>query len=105
MKETIYLIIDQYGVQGMRKNLPNVRRGEVPVKLTINVPKEAFQPPMLSQEVTVEDWRQGIDMADVEFKQSIITAEEAEMIRQARLVKMREILEAQGYTVSEPESA
>jgi hypothetical protein len=44
-------------------------------------------------------------MNDVEFRQSIITPEEAEMIRQRRLEKMRSILKAQGFTVTEPETA
>jgi hypothetical protein len=104
MKEVIYLVVDQRGVQAMRKTLPDVRRGEIPVKLTINVPPEAFSPPTLSQEVTVDDWRQGIELNDVEFKQSIITPDEAEVIRQRRLEKMRAVLEAQGFTVTDPET-
>ena len=51
----------------MRKNLPDVRRGEIPVKLTIAVPPEAFNPPTLAQEITVNDWRQGIELGDVEL--------------------------------------
>ena len=105
MKEVIYLVVDQRGVQNMRKTLPEVRRGEIPVKLTINVPPEAFSPPTLSQEITVNDWRQGIELSDVEFKHDIITPEEAEVIRQRRLEKMRSILEGQGFTVTEPEAA
>ena len=89
----------------MRKTLPGVRRGEIPVKLTINVPPEAFSPPTLSQEITVNDWRQGIELSDVEFKHDIITPEEAEVIRQRRLEKMRSILEGQGFTVTEPKEA
>jgi hypothetical protein len=95
MKEIIYLVVDQRGVQNMRKTLPEVRRGEIPVKRTINVPPEAFSPPTLSQEITVNDWRQGIELRDVEFKHDIITPEEAEVIRQRRLEKMRSILEGQ----------
>jgi hypothetical protein len=34
----------------MRKNLPEVRRGEIPVKLTIAVPPEAFSPPTLARD-------------------------------------------------------
>jgi hypothetical protein len=105
MKETIYLVVDRSGITAMRKNLPEVRRGEIPVKLTITVPPEAFNPPTLSQEITVNDWRQGIDMEDVEFRNSIITADEAEVIRQRRLEKMRTILEAQGYKIEPPDEA
>jgi len=50
MKEIIYLVVDQRGVQNMRKALPEVRRGEIPVKLTINVPPEAFSPPTLARD-------------------------------------------------------
>jgi hypothetical protein len=94
MKEIIYLVVDQRGVQNMRKTLPEVRRGEIPVKLTINVPPEAFSA-TLSQEITVNDWRPGIELSDVEFKHDIIKPEEAEVIRQRRLEKMRSILEGQ----------
>ena len=104
MRTVIYLIADRYGITAMRKNLPDVRRGEVPIKLTVTVPEEAFAPPVLTQEIVVEDWRQGIDLADVEFRKNIITPEEAETIRQNRLAKMREVLEAQGYQVTAPET-
>jgi hypothetical protein len=50
VKETIYLIADRSGILGMRKNLPEVRRGEIPVKLTIAVPPEAFSPPTLARD-------------------------------------------------------
>lgn len=103
MKETVYLVISPYKVERMTKNLPDVKRGEIPVKLMITVPKEAFSPPTLSQEVLVNDWRQGIDLGDVEFRQSVITPEEAETIRQNRLAKMRSVLEAQGYMITEPD--
>jgi hypothetical protein len=95
MKEVIYLVVSQNKVERMTKRLPDLYRGEIPVKLTLNVPKEAFNPPTLDQEVYVEDWRQGIDLEDVEFRQSIITKEEAEVIRQTRLEKMKTVLEAQ----------
>lgn len=65
------------------------------MKLTIAVPPEAFNPPTRAQEITVNDWRQGIELSDVEFRQSTILPEEAELIRQRRLEKMRGILEAQ----------
>ncbi len=42
-------------------------------------------------------------MADVDFEGRAITAEEAQIIREKRLEKMRVILEAQGYTVEKPE--
>jgi hypothetical protein len=103
MKETIYLIVNQNGIQTMRKTLPNVRRGEIPVKLNITIPKEAFAPPTLVQDVVVNDWRQGIELQDVEFRESVITPEEAQIIRERRVEKMKEVLEGQGYTVVAPD--
>jgi hypothetical protein len=41
--------------------------------------------------IGVNDWRHGIDLEDGEFRQSIITPEEAGSIRQRRLEKMREM--------------
>lgn len=87
----------------MAKKLPNIYRGEVIVKLNVHVTDKAFNPPTLDQEVYVDDWRKGIDLEDVEFRQNIITKEEAEEIRQRRLTKMREVLEGQGYQVMPPE--
>lgn len=103
MTETIFLIADAYGIKAFRKTLPDVRRGEIPLKLTITVPKEAFNPPALSKEVVIEDWRQGIELEDVEFRHNIITEAEAEQIRQSRLKQMEAVLKAQGYTVTKPE--
>ncbi len=104
MKDVVYLVCNQQKVVRMTKNLPDLYRGEIPVKLTVTVPKEAFGTPTLDQEIYVEDWRKGIDLEDVEFKHNIITQEEAETIRQRRLERMQEILEAQGYEVTKPES-
>jgi len=105
MKETIYLVVSPYKVERMTKNLPGLSRGEIPVKLTITVDEKAFREPVISKEVHIDDWREGVDIADVEFRGSVITEEEAEIIKQRRLEKMRGILEAQGFTVTEPETA
>jgi hypothetical protein len=104
MKESIYLLINRNGVQGMRKTLPDTRRGEVVVKLNLVLPEGTFKPPMLAQDVVINDWQDGIDMADVEFRQAVITPEEAQAIREKRLAKMQEILEAQGYEVKKPDA-
>jgi hypothetical protein len=103
MKEVIYLSIDRFGVNRMTKNLPSLKRGEIPVKLTLTVEDQAFREPVIEKEVHIEDWRQGVDIADVEFKESVITEEEAQLIRERRLEKMREVLEQQGYVVSKPD--
>lgn len=86
----------------MTKNLPSLYRGEVAVKLTVTVTDKAFNPPTLDQEVVINDWREGIDLEDVEFRQSIITREEAEVIKQRRLAKMTEVLKKQGYKITPP---
>lgn len=104
MKEIIYLVVSPYKVERMTKNLPSTGRGEIPVKLEIQVDQKAFREPVISKSVYINDWRDGIDIGDVEFKESVITAEEAEMIKQKRLEKMRGILETQGYVVTQPES-
>jgi hypothetical protein len=103
MQETIYLVVDRQRVEKMTKTLPTLRRGEIPIKLTLTVDEKAFREPVISKEVTIHDWRDGIDIADVEFRGSVITQEEADMIKDARLKKMQEILEQQGFQVSRAE--
>jgi hypothetical protein len=103
VKEVIFLAVDRAGVRKMTKNLPDLKRGEIPVKLVIEVDPAAFREPVIERHVHVTDWREGIDIADIQLKESIITEEEAELIRQRRLAKMREILEGQGYRVDEPD--
>lgn len=104
MNQTIYLVADQRGVQRMTKSLPSLGRGEVPIKVDVTIEPGAFRTPVISKEIYINDWREGIDINDVEFKQSVITPKEAEMIRAARMDKMKEILEGQGYTVAKPET-
>jgi hypothetical protein len=105
MKEVIYLVVSRNKVERMTKNLPAIGRGEVPVKVTVTIEDKAFRTPVIEKEVYIDDWREGVDMADVEFRESVITKEEAEIIRQKRLAKMQEILEAQGYQITKPEES
>ena len=100
MREVIFLAVDRYGVKRMNKSLPSLNRGEIPVKLIISVEDDAFREPVIVKEVEITDWRQGVDIADVEFQEAVITEEEAAVIRERRLEKMREVLEQQGYTVA-----
>lgn len=102
MKSTIYLIVDRSGVRQMNKNMPQVRRGELVVKLNVVVPEEAFAPPTLEQNVEVEDWQQDFKVDDIEFNENVITGAEAEMIKQARLQAMEKTLKTQGYKVIPP---
>jgi hypothetical protein len=101
--ETIYLILNQHGVDRMTKRLPSVGRDEVPVRLHIKIDPKVFQAPTLERTVEIVDWRGGIDLEDVQFTGTFITEEEANIIRARRLAKMREILETQGYSVSHPD--
>jgi hypothetical protein len=103
MKETIYLVVNRNKVERMTKNLPSLSRGEIPVRVNIQVEETAFRTPVIEKEVYVEDWREGVDMGDVEFEGTAITKEEVEIIRARRLEKMQEILQSQGYTVTKEE--
>jgi len=101
MKEIIYLKVSRQRVEGMTKSLPALARGEIPVKLVVEVDDKAFREPVIERHVHVTDWREGIDIADVELREAIITEAEAEMIRSRRLAAMRKVLEEHGYSVTE----
>lgn len=104
MREVIYLVVSRNKVERMTKKLPDVYRGETVVKLDVTVDPKAFQPPTLDQHVVVNDWRDNIDLEDVQFNGNIITEEEAQIIRERRIAKMAEILKEQGYSVTKDES-
>lgn len=87
----------------MTKGLPAVSHDEIPVKLNLDIDPKAFRTPVIERSVSIVDWREGIDIEDVQFKGQFITEEEAEVIKQRRLAKMREILEGQGYKIVTPE--
>ena len=103
MKETIYLYVSREGVQRMRKSLTSLHRGEIPVKIKVEIDKDAFQPPTIEKKIRISRWDSNIDMEDIEFKKDVITNEEAEIIKNKRIEKMKEILTNQGYTVVENE--
>lgn len=100
--DIVYLICDRRGFQKSVKNPPELRRGEVPIKVRIKINPGVFEPPYIEKEIEVNDWQSGIDVDDVEFKKTYITPEEAEIIRQKRLAKMSDILSREGYTVIAP---
>lgn len=104
MKDTIYLICCKDKVEAMRKSMPVASRGQIVVKVVVEVKDKAFGTPTLEQKIVVDEWTKGIDLEDVELRQNIITKEEAEMIRQQRLEKMKQILKEQGYTVEKKEN-
>lgn len=99
MREVIYLRVSKRKVEGMTKSLPNLYRGEIPVKLTVEVKDAAFREPVIERTVVVDDWSEGIDIEDVQFEKSIITEEEAQIVKQRRLEKMAQILGSHGYKV------
>ena len=100
MKETIYLRVSRSKVESMTKNLPDLRRGEIPVKLVIEVDAGAFREPVIERHVKISDWREGIDIADLDLRESVITEAEAQIIRDRRLAQMRKILEDHGFSVT-----
>lgn len=104
MKETIFLIVSRSKVEDMRKNLPRLSRGQIPIKLNIEVKPNAFTEPTIERDVVVEDWKHDIDFNDVLFEKSTITAKEADIIKKNRLERMQEILESEGYSVQKLES-
>lgn len=100
MKEVIYLKVSRHRVEGMYKSLPAVGRYEIPVKVIVEVAETAFREPTIERKVTVTDWRDGIELADVELREGIITEAEAELIKARRLAQMRAVLEERGFTVT-----
>ena len=103
MKEVIYLAVSRTKVERMTKNLPDLKRGEIPVKLVIEVDPGAFREPVIERHVKVADWREGTDITDVELREAVITEEEAQFIRQRRLAAMQQVLIAHGWDVVPPE--
>jgi hypothetical protein len=102
VKEVIYLRVSRHRVEGMTKRLPDLQRGDIPVKLTIEVDDAAFREPVIEHRVHVTDWRQGMDLPDLDLRDGIITEQEAGVIRARRLAAMRKVLEEHGYAITEP---
>lgn len=103
MKEVIYLRVSRHKVEGMTKNLPYINRGEVPVKLILEVKDSAFKEPTIEKSVTIEDPLSGTDVAaDIEFKGSVITEDEAKKIKAMRIERMAEILRSEGFEITIP---
>ena len=103
MREIIFLVVSHQRVERMTKSLPQLKRGEIPVKLIVEVAPTAFREPVIERHVMIDDWREGVDIADVDFTETFITESEAAQIRQQRLAKMAAMLTEHGYLVKEPE--
>lgn len=100
--EEIWLVITEYGVDRMTKRQPSLKRGEVPVKLVVEVDPNALKPPTLIRQVRIADWREGVDMGDLEIAAGVITEDEAQTIRAQRIAQQVERLRAMGYKVEGP---
>jgi hypothetical protein len=103
MKDVLYLTFTRNAVTKMTKSQPRCGQGEFFVKVEFEVTDEAFRPPVLVRKIEVADWRRGVDTSDIDMRVAVITEEEAELIRQRRLLKMAEVLTAEGYAVISPE--
>lgn len=102
MKDVIYLVVNRNKVERMKmnKNLPSLYKGEYVMRVEATVDDDAFNEPMLTKQVHIENWRQGIDVSDVEFSEPYITEEEATIIRDRRELQLIESLKAKGYNIS-----
>ncbi len=101
MQDVIYLVVTPRKIERMTKSMPDTRRGEIVVKVMVEVPSGAFGPPVLEQRIVVEDWQQGIALDDLDLSSGIITQEEAALIRERRLMQMARVLADNGYVVTE----
>lgn len=99
MKDVVFLTVSRAGVQAMRKSLPDLRRGEIAIKVHVTVSEKSFAPPTIEQRIDIQDPYQGVDLEDVHFTGATITQDEADLIRSKRLAKAAEILTANGYRV------
>jgi hypothetical protein len=105
VKDTIYLRVTRNAVTGMTKSPPKLNRGEIFVKVVVDVEPSAFREPVIERRIHVADWREGVDLGDIDLKVATITEEEAQIIRQRRLALMRKILEEHGHVVTANEPA
>jgi hypothetical protein len=102
VKDTVYLVISRGKVERMTKGLPQLQRGEIPLKLVVEVKDTAFGTPTIERHVVVESAFDGLALNDLTLSQSVITEAEAELLRGRRLDAMAEILGDHGYTIIAP---
>jgi hypothetical protein len=103
--DEIWLVINiDTGVQRMTKRQPTeLKRGEVPVKVLVEVEPKALRPPTLIRTIKIADWREGLDVSgDINLKQLTISPEEAELIKARRREQQLELLREMGYTITPP---
>lgn len=100
MREVIWLVITPDRVDRMTKRAPGVHRGEIAVKVTVEVPRTAFRPPVVERTLLIEDWRDGTELEDVRLAKDVITEAEAEEIIRQRLTRYANVLRERGATVT-----
>lgn len=88
----------------MTKTMPSIYKDEIVVKLNLEVDNKVFGSPTIEQDIFIEDWGGDVDIQDVNIDKPTLTKEEAAMIRASRIERMKEVLEAQGFTVSRDEA-
>jgi hypothetical protein len=104
MKDVIFITVSRAGATKMTKSMPgNLGRGEIAVKVRLEVADKAFGFPTIEREILVEDWTHGIDLSDVDLRQGVITEAEAELIRRRRIEAMAQTLREHGYKVEPDE--
>jgi hypothetical protein len=104
VKEVIYLIANQYKVERITKNPPSLNRGELPIKVTVDIDKSAFGKPTIEREIVVSSpWEDDVVLSDIELRKDFITEDEASEIKEKRAARMKEILESQGYEIIKKE--
>lgn len=102
-QQVVWFVMNESGIERMTKRQPaSLYRSEHAVKITVRWDTRALSPPTLEREVVIEDWRQGLDVSDVDFKQATITETEADIIRAARREAMVAQMRELGYVVIPP---
>ena len=49
MKDTIYLVCDNFGVQKMSKKVPKLKSGQAAVKVLVGIDNRVFMPPPMAE--------------------------------------------------------
>jgi len=104
MKDVIYLVANKNRIDRLMRSVPeNLRKGEHAMRVEVTIDDQAFRSPLLTKQIHVEDWREGIDVSDVEFSEPYITEAEAKIIRDRREAQLIETLQAKGYKIEKVE--
>jgi hypothetical protein len=105
MRETIYLRVSRNKVEGMTKKMPGLYKGELPVKLNIEIPDKSFGTPTIEKDVRIDTATPELTAADLNIKSLTITETEFAKIKEERRTAMIEQLQSDGFTVTAPEEA